>query len=583
MSTALGSPSHGWRRRLPGVASLLAYQPEWLTRDIVAGLVLTAVLVPVGMSYAEVAGLPAIAGLYATIVPLLAYALLGPSPILVLGPDSSLAAIIAGVVLPLAAGDEAAVVTLAAALAIMGGLVCVAAGALRLGFVTDLLSMPIRIGYLHGIALTVIVGQLPKLFGFSVSGDNLIEETRAFLHGVGDGLTNPAALVIGVASIGVILGFRRWLPRIPGILVAVVGATIVTSIMDLAATRAVPVVGPLPQGLPSLKVPSIDLADLPTLAAGAFAVALVAMADTSILSRTFAARRKIRVDADQELVALGAANVATGMFQGFSVSSSSSRTPVVEVAGGRTQLAGVVGALAVAAMLVFLPGLTTNLPSATLAAIVIVACLSIVDVPAVRRMWRLRPEEFALSTVCFLAVAVTGVVPGIVIAVLVALLEFVWRAWRPHSAELGRVDGVKGYHDVSRHPGAHRIPGLVLLRWDAPLFFANADMFRERLLQVVSDAPTPTSWVVVAAEPVTDVDLTAASMLDELITELRMRDIELAVAELKDPVGDRLKRYGLHQRIGADRFFPTIGASVSAYLAATGVRWVDWEDSHPGA
>lgn len=582
MTTTSASLRARVERYVPALTTARTYQRGWLPNDIVAGLVLTAILVPVGMSYAEVAGLPAIAGLYATIVPLLVYALLGPSPIMVLGPDSSLAAIIAGVVLPLAAGDQAAIVGLAAALAILSGLVCVAAGVLRLGFITDLLSMPIRTGYLHGIALTVIVGQLPKLFGFSVSGENVIQEAQAFIQGLADGLTNPAALLLGIGSVAAIVAFRRWLPAIPGILVAVVGATLLTGLLDLATTRSVPVVGALPQGLPRFELPGIEMRDLPTLLAGAFAIALVSMADTSILSRTFAARRHIHVDQDQELLALGAANVATGLFQGFSVSSSTSRTPVAEASGGRTQLTGVVGALMVAAMLVFLPGLTANLPSTTLAAIVIVACLGIVDIPALMRMWQLRREELALSLLCFLAVAVLGVVPGIVIAVGVALAEFVWRAWRPHSAELGRVDGIKGYHDISRYQHARRIPGLVLLRWDAPLFFANAEVFRERVLELIRESPTPTRWVVVAAEPVTDVDLTAAGVLEDLLTELRVLDVDLAMAELKDPVADRLKRYGLYSRIGAQRFFPTIGSAVNGYVEATGTPWVDWEEAPQG-
>ncbi len=565
-------------RRVPGIIVARGYQRPWLGPDLVAGIVLTAILVPVGMSYAEVAGLPPIAGLYATIVPLLVYALLGPSPILVLGPDSSLAAIIAGVVLPLAAGDPERVVGLAAALAVFGGLICIGAGVLRLGFITDLLSMPIRSGYLHGIALTVIVGQLPKLFGFSVSGDNVIAEARTFVQGVLDGLTNPWALALGLASVAIIIGFRRWLPAIPGILVAVVGATVVTAILDLAVTHGVPVVGPLPQGLPRFELPGITFSDIPPLVAGAAAIALVSMADTSILSRTFAARRGIRVDQDQELLALGAANIATGFFQGFSVSSSSSRTPVAEAAGGRTQLVGVVGALAVAALIMFLPWLTTNLPSATLGAIVIVACWSIVDIPVWTRMWRLRRDELVLSFACFLGVALLGVVPGILVAVVLALLDFVWRAWRPHSAVLGRVDGLKGYHDLERYPDARLVPGLILLRWDAPLFFANAEMFRDRVLEAIEIAAAPTLWVVVAAEPVTDIDLTAADMLAELLVELEAKGVTFAMAELKDPVGDRLKRYGLYERVGREHFFPTLGSAVDGYVAASEVDWIDWEE-----
>jgi high affinity sulfate transporter 1 len=556
----------------------MTYQPRWLARDMATGLVLTAVLVPVGMSYAEAAGLPAISGLYATIVPLVVYAVLGPSRILVLGPDSSLAAIIAGTVVPLAAGDPARLLPLAGALAVLAGAMSLAAGVLRLGFLTDLLSMPIRLGYLHGIALTVLVGQLPRLFGFEAEGLDLIAEASAFVAGLLDGRTVPASLVLGAVSVVLIVATQRYLPAVPGILIAVVGTTMATWALDLAATAGVAVVGPLPQGLPAFTIPVVEAADLPALLAGGAAVALVSMADTSILTRAFAARRGEPVDQDQELVALGVANIAAGFTQGFAISGSSSRTPVAEAAGARTQLTGLVGAFAIALLLVAAPGLTTHLPTATLAAIVIVACLRIVDVHAVLRMWRLRPGEALLSLSCFLGVAVLGVVEGILAALGIALLSFVWRAWRPYSAVLGRIDGVKGYHDVSRHPEARVVPGLVLFRWDAPLFFANAGIFRERVLAAVAGSPDPARWVAVAAEPVTDVDLTAADMLAELLDELDAAGVTLVWGELKGPAKDRLRHYGLFDRMRADHFFPTMGSVVDGYLNATGVEWVDWEE-----
>lgn len=578
MTGTLMTPPDGWRRRLPGFAVATGYRREWLVHDITTGLVLTAILVPVGMSYAEASGLPAINGLYATIVPLIAYALLGPSRILVLGPDSSLAAIIAGTVVPLAAGDPARLVPLAGALALAAGAITLAAGVLRLGFLSDLISVPIRLGYLHGIALTVLVGQLPKLFGFDTDGLDLVAEARAFIDGLVAGSTVTASLALGLASIATILGLRRLAPGIPGVLVAVVGATLVTWALDLGAAAGVAVVGVLPQGLPSLAIPAVGVADLGALVTGGAAIALVSMADTSILARTFAARRGERVDQDQELVALGTANLAAGFTQGFAVSASSSRTPVAEAAGARTQLTGLVGALAIGVMLVAAPGLTAHLPSSSLAAIVIVACLGIVDVPAVIRMARLRPSEAALSVVCFLGVAVLGVVPGIIASVAVALAAFVWRAWRPYHAVLGRVDGVKGYHDVTRYPEARRVPGLVLFRWDAPLFFANAGMFRESVLEAVAASPEAARWVSVAAEPVTDIDLTAADMLGGLLDELDAAGVTMVWGELKDPVKDRLRQYGLFDRIGADHFFPTLGSLVDDYVEESGIDWVDWEE-----
>ena len=572
----------GALRLIPGVRVMRTYPRAWLTSDLVAGLVLTAVLVPVGMGYAEAAGLPAITGLYATIVPLLLYALFGPSPILVLGPDSSLAAIIAATIAPLAMGDPARATDLAGGLALIAGAFCVAFGVLRLGLLTDLLSKPIRIGYLNGIALTVFIGQLPKLFGFSVDAEGVVGETQAFIAGVADGLTNPSALVIGLASIGVIVACHRFAPKVPGVLVAAVGATVVAGVLGLAVATGLPVVGPLPQGLPTFGVPDVTLEELGSMVAGGLAIAVVAMADTSVLSRTFAARAGARVDQDQELRALGAANLGAAFFSGFPISASASRTPVAAQAGAKSQLAGVIGALTIAALLLFLPGLTTNLPQTVLAAIVMTACLSLVDLDGLLRLWRLRRSEFALSIVCFLGVASVGVVVGIFLAVALAIGAFLWRAWRPYSATLGRVDGLKGYHDVSRYPEARRVDGLVLFRWDAPLFFANAELFREQVEAAIDAASTPTRWVVVAAEPVTDVDMTAGDVLGELIAALDARDVSLRFAELKDPTKDQLKRYGLFDVLGAHAFFPTVGSAVDAYLAETGTPWVDWEDDIQG-
>ena len=392
----------GLRRWIPGLQMVRTYQRGWLIKDLAAGLVLTAILVPVGMGYAEAAGLPAIYGLYATIVPLIAYAIFGPSRVLVLGPDSSLAAIIAATIVPLAAGDPDRLVALAGVLALLSGALCLLAGLARFGFITDLLSKPVRIGYLNGIALTVLVGQLPKVLGFSATGDNLIQETISLVQGVLNGQTNRMTFIIGVACLFIILIFKRRWPKIPGVLIAVIGATIVTGWFDLATTAGVAVVGPLPQGLPSFQVPLVSLDDLSVLFAGAVAIALVSFADTSVLSRTFALRGGYEVDQNQELIALGAANIAAGFFQGFSISSSSSRTPVAESAGSKTQITGVVGALCIALLLVFAPNLLQNLPSAALGAVVISAALSLIDIQGVTRLYHLRRVRVCLFDRLFL-------------------------------------------------------------------------------------------------------------------------------------------------------------------------------------
>jgi high affinity sulfate transporter 1 len=562
---------------VPGLDILRAYKRAWWPKDILAGLVLTAVLVPVGMGYAEAAGLPAITGLYATITPLLIYAVLGPSRILVLGPDSSLAAIIAATVVPLAAGDQSRAVELAGGLAIIAGSLGIAFGLLHLGLLTDLLSSPIRIGYLNGIALTVIVSQLPKVFGFSTDADGLVPEAIAFAQGVAGGDAHALTLGVGIAALAIMVVARLIDRAAVGIVLATVATTVVTAVAGLAVA-GVDVVGAMPQGLPRLAIPAVGFGDLTAMLAGGFAIAVVSLADTSVLSRTFAARTGDRVDQNQELVALGAANVGGAFTSGFPVSASTSRTPVAEAAGGKTQMTGVVAAVAIIALLLVAPGITSNLPQATLGAVVIVAATSLVDLAGTLRLIRLRPTEAGLSIISFAGVAFVGVIAGIFAAVAIALAAFFWRAWRPHSAILGRVEEMKGYHDITRYPDARRLDGLVLFRWDAPLFFANAEAFRQAVERAVDTAPTAIRWVVVAAEPITDIDTTAADILDELLGDLRRSGIELRFAEMKDPVKDWLSRYGLLQKIGDDSFYPTVGTAVDAYVAASGIDWIDWEE-----
>jgi len=567
----------GWISWLPGLTTLRRYELPWLRHDLVAGLVMTTMLVPVGIAYAEASGVPGINGLYATIVPLLAYALFGPSRILVLGPDSALAAVILTVVLPLSAGDPERAVALAGMMAIVSGVVCVAAGLARLGFITELLSKPIRYGYMNGIALTVLLSQVPKLFGFSVSANGPLRQTWGIVAKVLAGSTNVVALAIGAGTLALILVLKRW-PRVPGILIGVVAATIVVAAFDLAARAGVSVLGPLPRGLPSPRLPFVHVSDPVAVLLGGLAVALVSFADTSVLSRTYAARLRAPVNPNQEVVGLGIANLAAAFFQGFPISSSSSRTPVAEAAGARTQLTGVVGALAIGLLLVLAPELLQHLPNAALAAVVIASAIGLIEVSDLRRIYRIQRWEFWLSMACFAGVAVLGAIPGIALAIVIAVIEFLWDGWRPHSAVLGRVQRVRGYHDITRYPEARLIPGLVLFRWDAPLFFANAELFQQRVLDAVADSPTPVRWLVVAAEPVTSVDVTAADVICELDDTLDAADIELCFAEMKDPVKDKLKRFGLFKRLGEETFFATLEEAVRAYLATHPVEWADWQN-----
>ncbi len=567
----------GLARWLPGLRTVREYQRAWLPNDLVAGVVLTALLVPVGMGYAQAAGLPPITGLYATIVPLVAYAIFGPSRVMVLGPDSSLVAVIAAIVLPLAGRDPARAVALAGMLAILTGVVILVAGVARLGFVTELLSRPVQLGYLYGIAVTIVVGQLPKLFGFSIDGRGLLPEIRDFVQGLARGRANGAALAVGLTGIVVILGVRRLWPRVPGVILAVgIGIAAVVA-FDLTG-RGVEVIGVLPSGLPSPAIPDVRLDDLPLLLSGAMGIALVTVADTSVLSQSLAARRGEMVDANQELVALGAANLAAGAFQGFPISGSASRTPVAIAAGARTQLTPLVGAVTIAVLLVVAPGALRNLPQPILGAVVITAAMGLVDPAAVRFLYQVRRSEFVLWLAAFVGVALLGVLLGILAAIVLSLGDFIRRARRPHDAVLGREDELKGYHDLERHPNARLVPGLLLYRFDAPLFFANAGFFRRRIRGLLAATTPRVRWVVVAAEPITDVDTSAAAILGELLAELRRQGVTLAFAELKGPVKDRLRRYGLYDQVGDDRFFPTVGTAVDGYLRATGVEWVDWEE-----
>jgi high affinity sulfate transporter 1 len=563
----------GVSRWIPGLQTLRSYESSWLRHDIVAGLVMTTMLVPVGIAYAEASGLPGINGLYATILPLLAYALVGPSRILVLGPDSALAAVILAVVLPHSAGDPQRAVAIAGMMAIVSGGVCVAAGIARLGFITELLSKPIRYGYMNGIALTVILSQVPKLFGFSVKAEGPLRQAWGIAEQVWGGSTNVAALAVGGSTLALILVLKRK-PRLPGMLIAVTAATVAVAFFDLAARAGITVLGPLPQGLPAPRLPLVPFDTLGPIVTGSVAVALVSFADTSVLSRTYAARLRTSVDPNQEMLGLGVANIAAGFFQGFPVSSSSSRTPVAEAAGSRTQLTGVVGAVAIALLLVVAPTLLQDLPTTALAAVVIASAIGLFEVSDLRRIYRIQRWEFWLSMGCFVGVAVFGAIPGILLAIVIAVIEFLWDGWRPHFAVLGRVDDVKGYHDIARYPDARLIPGLVLFRWDAPLFFANAEFFRDRALNAVTGLRTPTRWLVVAAEPVTSIDVTAADILCELDETLHAAGIELCFAEMKDPVKDKLKRFGLFARLGEKTFFATIEEAVTAYLA---IHSFDWE------
>ncbi|MDR6989815.1 high affinity sulfate transporter 1 [Paenarthrobacter nitroguajacolicus] len=563
MSAATTRPSA--KDRLSGVWALKGYQREWLRHDIIAGAALFALLVPAGMAYAQAAGLPPVTGLYATVIPLLVYAVVGPSRILVLGPDSALAPLIGAAVIPLAAGGSDKIVALAGLLALLVGAIMLAGSALRLGAITGLLSKPIRLGYLNGIALLVALSQLPAFLGIEADGD-IWQKLAKVTTGVITGGVNLSALLVGVGSLALI-----WIPRflkwkVPGVLLAVVGSCVVTALFDL--DDDLKVTGVLPQGLPMPALDGIGWVDALTLLPAAAGIALMAFADTGVLSQTLAAKEGKRVSGNREMAALGAANAATGLLGGFPISGSASRTPVAVDAGAKSQLTGVVGAALVLAFMLLAPGVTGYLPSATLAAVVIAAAIALADPAGVKRLLGMSRSESVVMLVAFLGVLTVGVLQGIVVAIALALLDFVRRAWDPYRTELGTEEGVPGYHDLERHPEGKRIPGLLILRFDAPLFFGNghvlASFVREQLDEAPDEAADPVGHVILAAEPITGIDTTA---LDDLVTLdewLASKGVDLVFAELKGPVKDTLLRLGTAARFTPDHFFPTVGAAVRA-------------------
>jgi high affinity sulfate transporter 1 len=563
----------GLERVVPGIALVRGLRPGLAGKDVVAGLVVTTLLVPQGMAYAELAGLPAITGLYTTVLALVGYALFGPSRVLVLGPDSSLGPMITATVLPLVVGrgDPERAVVYASMLALMVGVITVLAGVFKLGFVADLLSKPTQIGYMNGLALTILVSQLPKLFGFSGEGEGLVDEARGFVAAVRDGQTVPASLAVGVGCLVLILVLQRLWPLFPSVLAAVVLSIVAVTVLDLAA-HGVKLIGELPAGLPPFTLPSVPVSDLSLLLAGAVGIALVSLTDTIATASVFADKTDSEVDGNREMVGVGAASIAAGFFQGFPVSTSGSRTAVAFESGARTQVTGLVGAALILVMLVLVPGLLRDLPQPALAAVVIAASLSLADIAGVRRLRRQRRSDFVLAMVAFLAVALLGVLPGIGIAVALSILNVFRHVWWPHQAVLGRAGDLRGYHDSEYHPATDHLPGLAIYRFDAPLLFANSRTFRDQVRRLVAIEPRPV-WIVVAAEPITDVDTTAADMLESLDRDLAARGVRLVFAELKDAVRQKIERYDLAPSLRDGRFYPTVRTAVDAYAAQSGRTW----------
>jgi len=555
-------PGTGVEHWVPGVGAFRTYERRWLRYDVVAGVVLAAILVPQGMAYAELAGLPPVTGLYTTIACLVGYALLGPSRVLVLGPDSSVSPLIFAAIAPLvvAAEDPATAIALAGMMAVMVGLIMIGLGAGRLGFVADLLSKEVQIGYMNGLAITIIVGQLPKLCGFSTDADTFVEEVKAFVTGFDQ--RNATALALGLATLAILLLLPRITRKVPAVLVAVVGSTLVTALFDLHVAT----VGALPSGLPRPALPWTNLGDVGPMLVAAIGITLVSLTDTIATSTSFAARRGDDVDPNQEMIGIGTANLAAGLFQGFAVSTSGSRTAVAEQSGAKSQLTGLVGALLVALLLLFFSSLLADLPQTALAAVVIAAALSLTDFGTLRRYLQVRKSSLALSLVATAGVVFFGVLQGILIAVVLSILLFFRRSWWPHGEVLGRIEGQEDWHSVGAAPTAQQLPDVLVYRWEAPLFFANAGMFRQQIHRLVRRRQP--RWVVLQCEAITDIDVTAADMLDRLDAELNAQGVHLAFVELRSRLQDLVYRYGLFATLDRDHFYDSIAEALAAIDAA---------------
>jgi SulP family sulfate permease len=539
----------------PNAARLLRYDRVFLRGDLLAGATVAAYLIPQCMAYAELAGLPPIAGLWAVLAPMTAYAIFGSSPQLSVGPESTTAVMTAAALAPMAIGDPTKYAALAAALAIVVGLVCLVGFLCRLGFLADLLSRPILIGYMAGVALIMIAGQLEKATGVPVDGETFVDQIRTFFTNIDE--IQATTLALGAAMLVFLFVAAQFFPRLPVPLIGVLLATATVAIFDLTAD-GIKTVGEIPAGFPTLGLPDVSWGELSSLLAPAFGIAIVGYSDNVLTGRSFATRHHDEVDANQELLALGVANAGSGLTQGFPVSSSGSRTVIGDAVGGRTPLMGLSVVVAVVFVLLFLRPLLAEFPQAALGALVIYAAIRLIDIPEFRRLLQFRRSEFALAIATTLGVLLVDILYGVIIAVALSVLDLFRRVARPHDAILGAVPGMPGLHDIDDYPDAITTAGLVIYRYDAPLCFANADDFRARAMVAVDSQDAPVEWFVINVEAIVEVDITAADALKELHRELHLRGITMGLARLKHDLRVELDRAGFIDEIGDHMVFPTL-------------------------
>ncbi|MFZ0324162.1 MAG: solute carrier family 26 protein [Actinomycetes bacterium] len=564
MSTARSDTPGRFDRLLPGLTRLRRYERAWLRFDLLAGITVAAYLVPQVMAYAGVAGLPAVAGLWAIVPALFVYAFVGSSRQLSVGPESTTALMTAVTIGGLAAGSSSEYAALAAALAIMVGLFSFVAYVARLGFLSELLSKPVLTGYMAGVALIMIVSQLGKVTGIPIDGDTLVQELRSLAANVDQ--FDPAVAALAATVLTVILVGAKLRPRWPWPLVAMLGATAAVWMFGLD-DQGIPVVGPIPAGVPSPQLPAVTLSQLESLLLPAVGVLIVGYSDNILTARAFADRNGYSVDANQELLALGSANVASGLFQGFPVSSSGSRTVIGDSMGSKSQLYSLVALAGVVAVLVFLGPVLALFPYAALGAIVIYAALRLIDIGEFRRIKAFRTSELTLALATTLGVLVFDILYGVLIAVALSLLDLLRRVARPHDGILGYVPGLAGMHDIDDYETARMVPGLVVYRYDSPLFFANGDDFHRRAMAALEVADQPVEWFVLNAEANVEIDITAIDAMADMVDEMQQRGVVFAMARVKQDLRDDLQSAGFIDKVGADRIFPTLPTAVSAYLA----------------
>ena len=561
IATRTGPPGR-MARFAPGLPALLRYRRADLPHDLIAGLSVAAVALPVGVAYAQLAGFSPVVGLYASILPLVVYALFGTSRQLIVGPDAATCALIAAAVAPLAGGDAALYLSLSVALAALAGLFCIGASFLGLGALADFLSKPILVGFLNGISLHILAGQLGKLFGFPVEAQDIAPKLVEVVAKLGQ--THWPTLALAAGTFAVLRLSGRFLPRLPAALVALAVAGLAVALLGLDGA-GVAVVGAVPAGLPELKLPSFPLDLLDDLAGAAAGLALVSFSSMMLTARSFAAKNRYEIDADREFAALGAANIAAALSQGFAISGADSRTAMADASGGRTQVTGLVAAATIALVLLFLAEPLRYVPIAALGAVLIMASLSLLDIETLRQLYRFDRREFALSILATFGVIWVGAIEAIVVAVILALLRFVHDSSRPRVEVLGRVEGLAGFHSIDRHAGAQTDPGLLLFRFNAPLVFFNAPYFKQQALAAMAAAGPELKWLVLDALPITQLDATGYDALEDLSRALRASGAELVLAGRLTESDQARRAKGLTAGGVVARHFPTMRRAVKAY------------------